>query len=98
MKQFKIGLVTNSEGYPVSEDILDGNLDDKSWNRALFTALAEDFTIDKLKTLTYIADSAFVTNTNLELAETLSMNFISRLPATYELAEKLTLKAFADDD
>ncbi len=98
LKQFKIGLVTNSKGYPVSGDILDGNLDDKSWNRTLLTALAEDFTIEKLKTLIYVADSAFVTNTNLALTEKLGMRFISRLPATYELAEKLTLKAFADDN
>jgi len=98
LKQFKIGLVTNSKGYPVTGDILDGNLDDKSWNRTLLSALAEDFTVDKLKALTYVADSAFVTNTNLRLAKKLDLKFISRLPATYELAEKLTLKAFADDD
>ncbi|OPL10286.1 MAG: hypothetical protein AVO34_11385 [Firmicutes bacterium ML8_F2] len=98
LKQFKIGLVTNSDGYPISGDILDGNLDDKSWNRLLLDALPEHFTLEKLKTLTYVADSAFVTAKNLELTEKLSLKFISRLPATYDLVEKLTLQAFADND
>ena len=38
LKQFKIGLVTNPDGYPILGDILDGNLDDKSWNRMLLKA------------------------------------------------------------
>ncbi len=98
LKQFKIGLVTNAEGYPVVGDILDGNLDDKSWNRILLDALPEHFTLEKLKTLTYVADSAFVTVKNLDLTEKLGLKFISRLPATYDLVEKLTLQAFADND
>jgi transposase len=98
LKQFKIGLITNPEGYPVSGDILDGNLDDKSWNRMLLNALPEHFTLEKLKTLTYVADSAFVTMANLELTKKLGLRFISRLPATYDLVEKLTLQAFADND
>jgi len=98
LKQFKIGLVTNPDGYPISGDILDGNLDDKSWNKMLLNALPEHFTLEKLKTLTYVADSAFVTKTNLGLTEKMGLKFISRLPATYDLVGKLTLQAFADND
>ena len=98
LKQFKLGLLTNSLGFPLSGEILDGNLDDKSWNRMLLNALPEHFTLEKLKTLTYVADSAFVTDQNLHLAEKLKLKFISRLPGTYDLVEELTLKAFADND
>jgi len=98
LKQFKLGLVTNAQGFPLSGEILDGNLDDKSWNRMLLKSLPEHFTPEKLKTLTYVADAAFVTDQNLLLAEKLGLRFISRLPATYDLVEKLTLKAFSDDD
>lgn len=97
LKQFKIGLVTNAQGYPLLGEILDGNLDDKSWNRLLLSSLPEHFTPEKLKTLTYVADSAFVTDKNLLLAEKLDLKFVSRLPATYDLVEQLTLKAFSDD-
>lgn len=98
LKQFKIGLVTNSDGYPMSGDILDGNLDDKSWNKMLLKALPEHFTLEKLKTLTYVADSAFVTKTNLGLTEKMGLKFISRLPATYDLVENLIHRAFADNE
>jgi transposase len=98
LKQFKIGLVTNALGYPLLGEILDGNLDDKSWNRLLLSSLPEHFTPEKLQTLTYVADAAFVTDKNLLLAEKLGLQFISRLPATYDLVEKLSLQAFSDDN
>ncbi len=98
LKQFKIGLVTNAQGYPLLGEILDGNLDDKSWNRFLLSSLPEHFTPEKLQTLTYVADSAFVTDKNLLLAEKLGLKFISRLPATYDLVEALTLKAFSENN
>jgi transposase len=97
LKQFKLGLVTNSLGFPLSGEILDGNLDDKSWNQMLLKTMPEHFTPEKLKTLTYVANSAFVTDKNLLLTETLGLKFISRLPGTYVLAYELTLKAFADN-
>ncbi len=97
LKQFKIGLVINSEGYPISGDIIDGNLDDKSWNKTLLNTLPEYFTLEKLKTLTYVADLAFVTKTNLTLTEKVGLKFIFRLPATYDLVETLILQAFADN-
>ena len=98
LKQFKIGLVTNALGFPLLGEILDGNLDDKSWNRLLLSSLPEYFTPERLQTLTYVVDSAFVTDKNLLLAEKLGLKFISRLPATYDLVEELTLKAFSEDN
>lgn len=64
----------------------------------LLDSLPEHFTPEKHKDLTYVADSAFVTDQNLFLTEKLRLKFISRLPATYELAYELTLKAFVDKD
>jgi len=48
LKQFKIGLVTNALGFPLLGEILDGNLDDKSWNRLLLSSLPEHFTPESL--------------------------------------------------
>lgn len=90
LKQFKIGLVTNALGYPLLGEILDGNLDDKSWNRLLLNSLPEHFTPEKLKALTYVTNYVFVTANNLFLVEKLKLKFISCLPGTYDLIEELT--------
>ena len=67
--------------------------DDIIWNKMLLNTLSKQFKAEKLKSLTYVADSAFVTETNLALAEIKELKFISLLPATYELAEEQKLKA-----
>ena len=89
LKHFKIGLLTNAQGYPLASDIFD----DIIWNKMLLNTLSKQFKAEKLKSLTYVADSAFVTETNLALAEIKELKFISLLPATYELAEEQKLKA-----
>lgn len=43
LKQFKIGLGTNPDGYPVSGGVLDGNLGGKNWNKVLLSILPEHF-------------------------------------------------------
>jgi len=65
LKQFKIGLVVTEEGYPVLGEVLDGNLDDKTWNKKLLEKLPQHFTLEDLQTVVYVADSALVTEDNL---------------------------------
>jgi transposase len=98
LKQFRVGLVTTDEGYPFLGEILNGNLDDKTWNKQLLENLPEHFTAEKLKELTYVADSAVVTKTNLGLMDELKLNFITRLPARFDLVETLIKKAFSEDN
>lgn len=93
LKQFKVGLVVTEEGFPVIGEILDGNLDDKSWNKQLLANLPKHFNLEELRKIVYVADSALVTRDNLEAMDT-DIRFISRLPDTFSLAKKLTLAAF----
>jgi transposase len=93
LKQFKIGLLVTQEGFPVLGEILDGNLDDKTWNKQLLQNLPEHFNLETLKKIIYVADSALVTESNLR-AMGEELQFISRLPNTFDLASWLTQAAF----
>ena len=95
LKQYKIGLVATEEGFPLLGEILDGNLDDKTWNKQLLANLPDHFTVEELEKIIYVVDSAAVTQTNLELIQEHNLKFISRLPATFSLASELIEKAFA---
>lgn len=96
LKQYKIGLVVTEDGFPVIGEILDGNLDDKSWNKRLLANLPEYFNLEALKKIIYVADSALVTRENLEMMGA-DLQFISRLPDTFNLAAELTQAAFTRD-
>jgi len=96
LKQFKVGLVVTEDGFPVIGEILDGNLDDKSWNKQLLANLPGYFNVEELKKIVYVADSALVTRDNLE-AMGEDLKFISRLPDTFNLTSELTEAAFASN-
>lgn len=98
LKQFKVGLLTTKEGFPIFGEVEDGNLDDKSWNKNLLENLAKNVMPEILKDMIYVADSALVTATNLSLIENRKIKFISRLPNTFSLASELIEKAFASQD
>ncbi len=95
LKQFKIGMGVNKDGFPVLGEILDGNLDDKTWNRQLLENLPEYFTAEQLQKTVYVADSALVNQNNLEAMG--KLKFISRLPESFKLASQLTWAAFDQD-
>jgi len=97
LKQFKIGLVVTDEGFPVLGEILNGNLDDKTWNKQLLGNLPEYFNLEELRKIIYVADSALVTEDNL-LAMGESLKFISHLPENFNLASELTRAAFIKDN
>ncbi len=98
LKQFKVGLVTTKEGFPIFGEVEAGNLDDKSWNKNLIEDLAENITPEILKDMVYVADSALVTHANLSLIEEQKLKFISRPPSAFNLSSELIEKAFATDD
>jgi transposase len=83
------GLGVSLEGIPILGEITDGNASDKTingnWIRDVKMWLGkkkEDF-------LLYVADSAAVTSTNLKLFKEENIDFISRLPHTFGLADTL---------
>lgn len=91
-KQLLYGLVVSEEKIPLIGDVIDGNTSDKAWNSRVLDELSTLMTEDQLRSLTYVADSAFVTPENLKKAK--SLKFISRLPGTYALETSLKEKAW----
>jgi transposase len=95
LKQFKVGLGVNKDGFPVFGEVMDGNLDDKSWNKQILETLPQ--LTDSLQHIIYVADSAMVTEGNLAIIERRNLRFISRLPATYALTAELVEQAFTQE-
>lgn len=95
LKQFNYGLVVNGEGIPLLGHASDGNESDKVWNRRVIKELVEGFT-DHLSDLVYVADSAVVTKSNLDLIADKGIRFISRLPATFVQEQEVKDRAWSE--
>ena len=92
LKQFLYGLVIG-EGVPVLGTVTDGNTSDKTWNKDTIEEMAKVLAPNIGKGILYVADSALVTPTNLDLMEKNDIKFITRLPENYNLAGSLKEKA-----
>lgn len=95
LKQFLYGLVTNAEGIPLIGTVNDGNMSDKPWNLEVIDEMQRSF-IEPWKVI-YVADSSLVTPDNLGRMAKQKVNFISRLPETYNLAKELKQEAWKVD-
>ncbi|QDI90424.1 IS1634 family transposase [Salicibibacter halophilus] len=101
LPQFKFGLGTTPEGIPVYGDILDGNQDDKTWNKHVLHALTDWYDPEQLEQAIFISDSALVTQDNLEATtgqkDQADFQFLSRLPENFNLAKTLKAEALEQD-
>ena len=88
LKQVIFGMVT-AHGIPLLASPENGNLDDKTWNAKTIAKLAESLPKQKLSQILYIADSAAVTSKNLPLFDEHGVRFISRLPNTFAMCDKV---------
>jgi transposase len=81
LKQLLYGLITTSEGIPIFGELRDGNMSNKTWNKDVLEKLQTMLPCDNDNCQSiYVADSALVTNGNLELLFDKKTSFISRLP------------------
>lgn len=93
LKQILFGLST-VRGIPIYGNIDNGNQDDHTWNLntiAKLTGLVKEQFDGRA---IYVADVAVITKDNLVGFYDAKMHFISRLPATYSLCEKLKQAAW----
>lgn len=95
LKQIIQSLVCVDRGIPVAAKMMDGNRSDKTVNRNLLVDVAK-----KMKELgqndpVYVADSALVTEDNLDLLadEEKGCRFITRLPRTYNECGRVVSRA-----
>ena len=96
LKQIIFGLTTLG-GLPFCANVDKGNQDDHTWNLENIPRLFELADEAIRQKAVYIADSAAVTEDNLELFASEQVHFISRLPSTYKLCESLKLAAWEGD-
>ena len=97
LKQILLSLLTNREGFPLWGEVHSGNESDKKLNTEVIARIRETFGPEELRSLIHVADSAFVTNTNLAAAAEIDLRFISRLPETYGAAGEVKARAWAGE-
>ncbi len=98
LKQFLYGLSVTEDKVPVVAEVNSGNLNDKAWNFDFIERLAANLTPEVLAGVTYVADSALVTEANLEKLKSYNLQFISRLPGNFALEKELKDRAWAEDE
>ncbi len=98
LKQFVFSLLCTGGNIPLIGRCEDGNASDKTLNNTLLSSISKHLKSSGIReeAFTYIADSALVTQANLEaLGE--GIDFITRLPATYAECERVIAAAVAGD-
>lgn len=95
LKQILFGVGTVAEGIPALGEVMSGNQSDMKFNGAWIKNIRQWLEKSEDEFLLYIGDSAAVTSENLSLFEKYHVDFISRLPERYGIADKLTRCALA---
>jgi transposase len=96
LNQFVLSLLTVKGGLPVRFTCENGNESDKTINTSVLENISNYFSTYGLPRMkAYVADSALVTKTNLELLE--KVPFITRLPAVYGECGRAIREAVARD-
>ena len=96
LKQFLFGVVTTHDKIPVYANVTHGNTSDKTWNNNLLKTIQTQLKGVDLSKVTYVADSALVTEENLKAIDRLPLNLISRFPETFSLCHNLIERAVGD--
>lgn len=92
LKQFMTELLCVERGIPIFGRTLNGNSSDKNSNNELLGRISSIMAKQGLGpgAFLYVADSALITEDNLEIMSSL---FVSRLPATYTACKKAVAEA-----
>ncbi len=100
LKQFLISLLCVDRNIPIIGTTEDGNASDKTLNNELLGSVSKHMARHGLGpgAFVYVADSAFVTPDNLEIADQRKIQFLTRLPATYKECSRAIGEAVAADN
>ena len=95
LKQFLISMLCVDRNIPILGATQDGNASDKTLNNELLTNISKHMAKHGLSpgAYVYVADSAFVTEGNLDKADSTETWFLSRLPATYNECGRVITQA-----
>ena len=96
LQQVGMGLVSSPDGIPLLGDVHDGNLNDTTWNAGVIAQLQDLLPEETLRSILYTADCKVVPPDNLLAMERAGLHWLSRLPETYDAAQTLKLRAWAE--
>jgi len=98
LKQFLISMLCVDRNIPILGTTTDGNASDKTLNNELLTNISKYMTKHGLQpgAYVYVADSAFVTEDNLNASEDQTW-FLTRLPANYKECSRIIREAVISD-
>jgi transposase len=98
LKQFKIGLTVQQKGLPISGEILSGNESDQNWNPQTVDELSKMLLEKGYENVVFISDCALVSTKSLKNLAERNVQFITRFPETFNLAEELKTQAWAENE
>ncbi|APM37706.1 IS1634 family transposase [Clostridium kluyveri] len=98
LKQIMFGIACTNDRTIVTEEVLDGNTSDKTWNTDFIKKIRT--TADRLdvNNMIYVADSAALTKDNLYAAFEHNISLISLLPSTFNIEKELRNKAYENTE
>jgi transposase len=99
LKQFLISMLCVDRNIPILGATKDGNASDKTLNNELLTTISKHMADHGLSpgAYVYVADSAFVTEDNLNKADANQTWFVTRLPANYKQCARVIQAAVTND-
>jgi transposase len=94
LKQIKLGLSVQQEGLPLSGELLSGNKSDQVWNPQTVQELSDLLLNKGYEDVIFLADCALVSTDSLRKLSEKNVQFISRLPERFTIAEELKREAW----
>lgn len=98
LKQVKTGLHVQQDGIPMIGEMLRGNLDDKTWSQEMIGDVDSWLKQVQSNQVLLSADAALVTETAIKRLDQTNLLFVSRVPSSYVVTNKLKERAFAEDN
>jgi transposase len=98
LKKFKIGAAIQEQGLPVFSELMAGKKPDTEWNPQAVLEMEELFENKGYKDIVFVSDCVLVHAESLRLLAKEHIQFISRLPETFNLAGELKSLAFEKDE
>ncbi|MDH7579134.1 MAG: IS1634 family transposase [Bacillota bacterium] len=98
LKKFKIGAAIQEQGLPVFSELLAGKKPDTEWNREAVLEMKKFFEDKGYKDIVFVSDCVLVNTESLRRLARERIQFISRLPETFNLAGELKNLAFEKNE
>lgn len=97
LKQYKFGLSVQENGLPISGELMSGNTSDKNWTPRAVEEISDMISGNGYKNVIFLADSAVISTDTIHRFAQRGIQFISRFPETFNLANDLITEAWEEN-